>query len=119
VHKLRNLERKAPKHALAEIREDFHRIVYAARLPADEPLLVVVNVNRGRGDFSRRDRLLMELLRPHRVQAYQNAEAVTELRRGLALLDHAPDGLGRGLVILNAAGRIRYASRHAEQWLGR
>ena len=29
VHKLRNLERKAPKHALAEVREDFHRIVYA------------------------------------------------------------------------------------------
>lgn len=30
VHKLRNLERKAPKHALPEIRDDFHRIVYAA-----------------------------------------------------------------------------------------
>jgi len=30
VHKLRNLERKAPKHALDELREDFHRIVYAA-----------------------------------------------------------------------------------------
>jgi transposase-like protein len=30
VHKLRNLERKAPKHVLAELREDFHRIVYAA-----------------------------------------------------------------------------------------
>lgn len=30
VHKLRNLERKAPKHALAELRADFHRIVYAA-----------------------------------------------------------------------------------------
>jgi putative transposase len=29
VHKLRNLERKAPKHALAEISDDFHRIVYA------------------------------------------------------------------------------------------
>jgi len=29
VHKLRNLERKAPKHALAQIRDDFHRIVYA------------------------------------------------------------------------------------------
>jgi len=34
VHKLRNLERKAPKHVLAEIRDDFHRIVYAAN--ADE-----------------------------------------------------------------------------------
>ena len=30
VHKLRNLERKAPRHARAEIRDHFHRIVYAA-----------------------------------------------------------------------------------------
>ena len=29
VHKLRNLERKAPKHALAEVKADFHEIVYA------------------------------------------------------------------------------------------
>jgi putative transposase len=34
VHKLRNLERKAPRHALAEIRDDFHRIVYATSLEA-------------------------------------------------------------------------------------
>ncbi len=34
VHKLRNLERKAPKHALAEIRDDFRRIVYAASADA-------------------------------------------------------------------------------------
>ena len=29
-----NLERKAPKHALADIRDDFHRIVYAASADA-------------------------------------------------------------------------------------
>jgi len=29
VHKLRNLERKAPKHALAEMKADFHGMVYA------------------------------------------------------------------------------------------
>jgi putative transposase len=34
VHKLRNLERKAPKHALPEIRDAFHRIVYAASADA-------------------------------------------------------------------------------------
>ena len=34
VHKLRNLERKAPKHALAEIRDDFHRILYGASAEA-------------------------------------------------------------------------------------
>ena len=34
VHKLRNLERKAPKHVLATVRDDFHRIVYAASAEA-------------------------------------------------------------------------------------
>jgi putative transposase len=34
VHKLRNLERKGPKHALAEICDDFHRIVYATSVDA-------------------------------------------------------------------------------------
>jgi transposase-like protein len=34
VHKLRNLARKAPKHALAEIRDDPHCIVYAASADA-------------------------------------------------------------------------------------
>jgi putative transposase len=34
VHKLCNLERKAPKHALAELRADFHRIVNAENLAA-------------------------------------------------------------------------------------
>ena len=34
VHKLRHLERKAPKHALAAIRDDFHQVVYAASAAA-------------------------------------------------------------------------------------
>jgi putative transposase len=34
VHKLRNVERKAPRHAVAEVCADFHRIVYAENLAA-------------------------------------------------------------------------------------
>jgi transposase-like protein len=34
VHKLRNIERKAPKHALEAMRDDFHRIVYATNADA-------------------------------------------------------------------------------------
>ncbi len=34
VHKLRNLERHAPKHAIEEIRTDYHAIVYAETLSA-------------------------------------------------------------------------------------
>jgi putative transposase len=45
VHKLRNLERKAPKHALAEIRADFHRIVYAAN--ADTAHTAYIAFERG------------------------------------------------------------------------
>jgi len=44
VHKLRNLERKAPKHALAEIRDDFHRIVYA---PSADELLTFFRFPKG------------------------------------------------------------------------
>jgi transposase-like protein len=36
AHKLRNLESKAPKHAHAELREDYHRIVYAQDRAAAE-----------------------------------------------------------------------------------
>lgn len=36
VHKLRNLESKAPKHAIDEIKEDYHGIVYADSLPKSE-----------------------------------------------------------------------------------
>ena len=32
VHKLRNLERYAPRHALEEVKSDYHRIVYAESL---------------------------------------------------------------------------------------
>lgn len=32
VHKLRNLERHAPRHALEEVKSDYHRIVYAESL---------------------------------------------------------------------------------------
>jgi transposase-like protein len=34
VHKLRNLERKVPRHALDEMKSDYHRIVYAGDLVA-------------------------------------------------------------------------------------
>lgn len=34
VHKLRNLERHVPRHAIEEVRMDYHRIIYADSLKA-------------------------------------------------------------------------------------
>ena len=59
------------------------------------------------------------MLRPHLVQAYRTSEAVTELRRGLALLDRDVDGLGYGLVIASGDGCIRFATRQAARCLER
>jgi hypothetical protein len=99
----------AQRHPHGTYQEFFRRLdlehQVSVRLPAGEPLMVVVNVNRSRCDCPRRDRMLMELMLPHLVQAYRNAEGVTELRHGLALLDPGVDGLGRGLVILGADRR--------------
>jgi DNA-binding CsgD family transcriptional regulator len=89
------------------------------RLPAPSDLMVVLNLNRSRCDFSARDRLLMEVVRPHMVQAYRTAEAVTELRRALALLDRGIDGAGYGLVIASEDGWIRFATHQAARCLER
>lgn len=50
-------------------------------LPAPRPLEVTVAVHRKGRDFSEGDRLLLNLLRPHLVQAYRNAEAFTLLQK--------------------------------------
>jgi DNA-binding CsgD family transcriptional regulator len=106
-------------HDLGLYQEFFRRLdlehQLSIRLPAPPPLLVVVCLNRRRRDFSGRERLLLELLRPHLVQAYRTADAVTELRRGVGLVDR----LGRGLVVASGDGRIRFATDQAARWLDR
>jgi len=61
----------------------------AVILPSPPPLVIGVAVNRNGRDFSERDRLLFDLLRPHLVQAYQNAESATRLRQDSAQLERA------------------------------
>jgi len=59
VHKLRNLERYVPKHAIEEVRTDYHRIVYAesedsARRAYDEFIVKWSKVGSEGGYKSRR-----------------------------------------------------------------
>ncbi len=74
---------------------------YQLSVPLQTGLTVLsrVTLNRGRRDFSRRERLLLDLVRPHLLQAYRNAEAVSLLtgdggplsRRGLIRLGPGAD----------------------------
>src|SRR3989442_12174142 len=86
-------------------------------LPAPPPLVVGVALNRGRRDFSERDRTILNLLRPHVVQAYENAEAATRVERELMLLTLGEEESGRGVVLLNTSGKVCRATSRARQWL--
>jgi DNA-binding CsgD family transcriptional regulator len=82
-------------------------------LPAAPPLVVGISVNRDQRDFTERDRLVLDLLRRHLIQAYRNAQAMTELGAVLVVMGEGVDSLGRGLIVLSRGGRVRFATRWA------
>jgi len=72
-----------------------------ALLPAPAPLLVAVVLNRRGRDFSERERALLNLLRPHLVNAYRNAQA----RTIVSALDGATmAGGGEAVVLVGTLG---------------
>ena len=112
-------------------REQFHRLeLYneffrklgvehqmAVTLPAPAPLVIGLAVNRGGRDFSERERLLLDLLRPHLIQAYQNAKSTTRLRQDLALMRQALEEADRGAIYLTDKCRVRFCTERARRWL--
>lgn len=90
----------------------------ALSFPVAPSTIVGIALSRRRRDFSERDRLLLELLRPHLVRAYENAEAVSGMKRDLALALRGVEALGRGIVWMQPDGRAQLATAAARRWLG-
>jgi len=89
---------------------DLYRLVYrpmgveyqmSVALPAPRPIIVGIVVNRADRDFSERDRTVLNLLRPHFVQAWHNARDRTRMRSLLGAAVHASDEGVAGLVVLS------------------
>lgn len=81
-------------------------------------LMRSVSVNRSRASFTARDRGVMDLLRPHFEQAHRRATLLEDVVGLLGSPDAAGgDGRGRGLMAVDAAGRVEFASREAGLWL--
>lgn len=70
-------------------------------LPGKPGTLRGIVVNRGARDFSERERVLLDLLRPHLAQARRNAEILDLLRRALEVTGH-------GILRLHGEGRITF-----------
>lgn len=80
-------------------------------LPAPPGRIVGLAVNRRSKDFSERERMLLNTVRPHLAQAYENASIAAELKRALELGD-------LGMILASAQGQVLTMTPKAEQWLG-
>lgn len=58
-------------------------------LPVNRQCLVTIGHHRGRKDFTERERTALNMIQPHVLQAYANAEAVTHMQAELARLNRA------------------------------
>jgi hypothetical protein len=87
-------------HRLALYNEFYRRMgvkdYMSIALRIAPPASLVIALCRTRKDFSEHDRLRLDLLGPHLVQAHRNAEAVTRAQQELALVAQGVEELDRG-----------------------
>lgn len=118
-------------HALSEFvgRADFRRsAIYneyyrrtgtesqlAIALPWGDPWVRGIALNRGRRDFSARERRLLTALGPHMLQAYRNAEALALAREAGTAADARRADVE--VVLLSGAAAIQFATPRARRWL--
>jgi DNA-binding CsgD family transcriptional regulator len=108
-------------HRLA-LYNEFYRPVdvedqIAVVLPTASSHIIGIVLNRSRRDFTERDRLKLNLLRPHLVQAYHNAVAASRVRQELTLEQEIAEGLELGVIVLAVDMRPRLITARARQWL--
>jgi len=73
--------------------------------------LVGFALHRPQLSFTERDRLILNLLRPHLFQAYGNAQHYRQLQQDLSQLQQSLNHLG--LVILNTEGQVQFVTPKA------
>jgi len=77
--------------------------------------LITIALHRNQRNFRERDRLILNLLRPHISQAYQNVKALAQVQHDLAQLHHILELLG--VIVLTGDGQVQLMTQQAEQWL--
>jgi ATP/maltotriose-dependent transcriptional regulator MalT len=80
---------------------------------------VAVAMNRRDRDFTRRQRELATLLRPHLRSAYRTIAERDRAARRLAALERGLEERGGGVILLSGHGRIEHRSPAARELLDR
>ena len=74
-----------------------------------------IALSRSQRNFTERDRLMLNLLRPHLAQAYGNAQRYQQLQQKFDRLCQSFNPVG--LIIINAIGQIQFITDRAIQLL--
>lgn len=129
-HYYRTRDRRPVKISDFQSRSEFHRLglygefyrplgiedMIGVNFPAPSRRVFGIALHRGRL-FSERDRLVLNLVRPHLVQAYQSSQTTTLINQRLRLVSHVLETLPYGIIALTPGGRIELATAFAEQML--
>jgi DNA-binding CsgD family transcriptional regulator len=80
---------------------------------------VGISINRKNRGFSERDRSIMEILRPHLIQARQNALAFAQAEQRAQALTETLGAMGSDVVELRGEGRVVWITPRAVEVLAR
>lgn len=89
----------------------------AFALDPTRPTMVGLALHRASSDFSEEDRLTANVLRGHLIQAYLNAEAVTQSQRAIGMLTEGIERSGRATILLSRERAILEVTPKARRWL--
>lgn len=121
VYRLSDFASTSQFHALALYQECYRPLgieyEISASLVLAPGIVAEIALDRRRCDFSERDCAVLEMLRPHAVQAYQNAEAISNSASSVSELRQLIVGHDRAVIILTGRGRIKDWTEEARLWV--
>lgn len=121
ARKISDFVSKAQYHELPVYREVYRHLgaedQFALALRVSGDTIIALALNRDRRNFTEEDRELLNLTQRHLVQAYRNAEVVTQLRHELAKTRNIVETLPMGLIILDSRLGITFSTRRARKLL--
>lgn len=89
----------------------------AVTLPAPPTLLIGLTVATTR-DYSEAERKMLDLARPHLIQARANAASRQRVRAILAAVEQGLDESGEAIVVVDERERVEFATRGGQEVLG-
>jgi len=106
-------------HRIGLYNEFFHKVDVEYQISLSfqpQAEIIGISLNRSRKDFSERERNVLNLLRPHLIQAYHNVEATTQIAQEITFVGQAMDVAAVGTMVL-AKGRVRFMTSRVREML--